>query len=223
MARIGYITGLVSEAECLAPHVDRSSLRVAGIGPGASERRARDLIAQGCDLLVSFGLAGGLAADAVPGCVIVAEAVIAPDGRTFLPHAALTEALIRSIPGARGVRLAGSDTILAAPEAKIPLQRRTGGGAVDMETHHIARCAEAAGIAFVAVRAIADPHDARLPDAALHAIDQTGMPNIGRVIGRLARRPWDVIALLKLAGYSRAAHESLRRVAPIVVDGANRL
>lgn len=223
MARTGYITGLVSEADCLIPLIDRSNLRVAGIGPGASERCARDLIAQGCDLLVSFGLAGGLTPGAVSGGVAVAEAVIAPDGQTFLPHPELTEALIRSIQGARGVRLAGSETILATPDAKIALQRRTGAAAVDMETHHIARYALENGIAFVAIRAIADPHGARLPDAALHAIDETGIPDIKRVIGQLARRPWDLFALLRLAAHSRAAHESLRRVAPVVVGCANRL
>ena len=223
MARTGYITGLVSEGDCLLPLIDRSNLRVAGIGPGAAERCARDLIAQGCDLLVSFGLAGGLAPGAVSGGVAVAEAVVAPDGQTFLPHPEFTEALIRSIQGARSIRLAGCETILATPDAKNALQRRTSAAAVDMETHHIARCAEESGISFVAVRAIADPPDARLPDAALHAVDETGIPDIKRVIGQLARRPWDLIALLKLAAYSRAAHQSLRRVAPVVVGCANRL
>ena len=223
MARAGFITGLVSEADCLTPLIDRSNLRVAGIGPAAAQRCARELIAQGCDLLVSFGLAGGLAAGIMPGSVIVGETVVAPDGQTFVAHKELTDALIRSIPGARGVRLAGSATIVATPDEKAQLQRHTGANAVDMETYHVARCARDAGIAFVAIRAISDPHNARLPDAALHAVDETGVPDIKRVIAQLARRPWDLFALLRLASHARAAHASLRRVAPVVVGGADRL
>lgn len=223
MARAGFITGLVSEADCLIPFIDPSNLRAAGIGPAAAERCARELIAQGCELLVSFGLAGGVAAGVIPGSIIIVETVVAPDGQTFVAHKELTDALIRSIPGARGVRLAGSSTIVASPSDKALLQQRTGASAVDMETHHIARCARDAGLDFVAVRAIADPHEAKLPDAALHAVDETGVPDIKRVIGQLARRPWDLFALLRLASYARTAHASLRRVAPVVVGAANRL
>jgi adenosylhomocysteine nucleosidase len=223
VARVGFITGLVSEADCLAPLVDREHLRIAGIGPGAAERCARELIATGCDLIISFGIAGGLEPVATPGRIVVAHDVIDPDGRFFATDARFNETLLRSLPDAICGRIAGSEHILANAAAKATLRQRTGGIAVDMESHHIARCAADAGIGFAVVRAIVDPHHARIPDAALHAVDETGKPRIGRVIGRLACRPWDVIALLRLGGYSHSAHASLGRVAPIVVGCADRL
>jgi adenosylhomocysteine nucleosidase len=217
VARVGFITGLVSEADCLAPLVDGSRLRVAGLGPAAAERCAQDLIDDGCDLLVSFGLAGGLVSGVAPGRIIVADAVIAPDGHSFAPDKNLCDALLRGCPVALSARLAGSDTILAGKTDKIALQQRTGASAVDMESHHIARCADKAGAAFLVIRAIADPRTARIPEAAAGAVDSQGRPQVGRVLSRLALRPWDIFALLKLAIYARTAHASLRRVAPIVV------
>ena len=52
----GFITGLASEADCLAPYFDLTRIRIAAMRPDAAERSARELVAAGCELLVSFGL-----------------------------------------------------------------------------------------------------------------------------------------------------------------------
>lgn len=214
---IGFVTGLASEANCLVGLVDHASVQIAGIGSGNAGRCARALIAIGRGPLVSFGLAGGLAADLKPGSIVVADSVVTPDGYAYPTDAKLTMRLLAALPNAVRRPIAGSDMIAATVEEKSALQQRTRAAAVDMESHQIAKVAHEAGVGFIAVRAIADPYDTALPDAALHAVGSDGKPDIARVIARLALRPWDLPALMKLGRYARSAHEGLRSVAPVVV------
>jgi adenosylhomocysteine nucleosidase len=220
---IGYVTGLASEADCLAALVNASRLRIAGIGAGRADRCARELVALGCSRLVSFGLAGGLAADMAPGSVVIAESVVTPDGYAYPAEASFTARLLAALPNAVRRTIAGSDTILATAAEKALLHQRTKGAAVDMESHQIARVAHEAGIGFVAVRAIADPFDAAFPRIALDAVGTDGKPDIARVLAGLARHPRELAGLLRLGGYSRKAHQALRRIAPIIVGGGDRL
>lgn len=220
---LGFVTGLASEADCLAALVAPSRVRIAGIGAGQAENCARALIAQGCTRLASFGLAGGLAADLRPGSVVIAETVVAPDGLAYPTEASLTARLLAVLPNAVRRPIAGSDTILASAAEKAALHRWTKASAVDMESHQIARAAHQAGIGFIAVRAIADTFDAALPRSALNAVGADGKPDITRVLAGLARNPWELAGLIRLGGQSRKAHEALRGVAPVVVGGGDRL
>jgi adenosylhomocysteine nucleosidase len=220
---IGFVTGLASEASCLAGLVDPARLRVAGIGAGNADRCARALIAQGCRRLVSFGLAGGLAADLGPGSVVIADTIVTPDGYAYPTDASLTARLLAALPNSVRRPIAGSDTILASVVDKDSVRRRTHAAAVDMESHQIARAAHQSGIGFIAVRAIADPYNSALPRTALTAIGADGKPDLARVLTGLARHPWELAGLIRLGGYSRKAHEALRRVAPVVVGSGDRL
>lgn len=220
---MGFVTGLASEAECLAALVGHANVQVAGIGAGNAERCARALIAIGRGPLVSFGLAGGLSPDLKPGAIVIADTIITPDGYGYVTDAALAARLLAALPNAVRRPIAGSDDIVASATAKADLNRRTRAAAVDMESHQIARIAQRAGIGFIAVRAIADPYDTALPETALTAVGADGKPDIARVIAGLVRRPGDLPALLRLGGYSRKAHEALRRVAPVIVGSGDRL
>lgn len=220
---LGFVTGLASEAECLTALVGHANVQIAGMGFGNAERCARALIAIGRSPLVSFGLAGGLAADLKPGAIVIADTVITPDGYAYPTDASLTARLLAALPNAVRRPIAGSDTILATVDDKALLHQRTKASAVDMESHQIARVAHREGVGFIAVRAIADPSDAALPQIALSAVGADGKPDIARVLAGLARCPWELPGLIRLGGYSRKAHEALRGVAPVVVGGSDRL
>lgn len=209
MARAGFITGLKSEADCLTSFVEPSLVRVSGMRPHVAEEAARALVEQGCDVLVSFGLAAGITAGIMTGDVVVATRVIAPDGAPY-PTAPLT------LAGARSLPLAGSDTVVATPRDKIALNQRTGAAAVDMESHRVARVAHERGAACVAVRVIVDTLATTIPHAVADAVGMDGRPNPAAVIGALARRPWELFAVMRLAAQSRAAHRKLRDVAPLL-------
>lgn len=204
MARPGFITGLASEARCLTPHT--ADVRIAAMSAARAETEARALIDAGCDVIISFGLAGALDPRLAPGDLVIADALVAPDGT-------LSPTRLVDLPGAHVGHMIGSDTPVATAREKSRLQ----GLAVDMESHGMARAAHTKGVPLVIVRAIADRATSSLPRSALAAIRTNGEPDIGRVLGALAARPWEIFALIRLAGESRAAHATLRRVAPVLV------
>jgi adenosylhomocysteine nucleosidase len=108
--------------------------------------------------------------------------------------------------------IAHTDRILETSEAKRALAR-TGGVAADMETKGVALAAEEAGVPWIAVRAIADPHDFALPRGVLRAVDESGAVRAGRFIIELTRHPAELLALPKLASGFRAALHALQLVA----------
>ena len=222
MPLTGFITGLASEADCLAPHFNLTRIRIAAMRPDAAERGARELVAAGCDLLVSFGLAGALVASVSPGAMIVASAVATRDGDSFATDPGLSGLVRARVPGARALPVVGSDEIVASTSDKLSLNQLTGACAVDMESHRVARIAREHGIPFVCIRAVADRCGAAIPRAAFDAIDCAGRPRVGMVLTRLAQRPWDVFGIVRLAAHSRAAHRSLRDVAPLLLDVLGR-
>jgi adenosylhomocysteine nucleosidase len=197
--------GLKSEAALLP-----ASTRVVVSG-GDPARLAALLEALPGDVtaVLSFGIAGGLAPQAATGDVLVATALrslseslpVDPDWRA---------ALIR-LTSASSAILAASDTLLASVEAKRALHLATRAVAVDMESGVAARFAQARGLPFAALRVVADGPDDVLPRAAAVGLKPDGSPAVLRVLLSLARRPWELPALIRLGKASAKAHEALRQ------------
>jgi adenosylhomocysteine nucleosidase len=202
--RPGFITGLASEARFLAPY--GTLVRIAAMSAARAEAQAYALIDAGCDVVVSFGLSGALDRNLSPGDLVVADGVATADGTIF-------PTCVIDLPDARIGRIVGSDSVVPTAEDKTRLT----GLVVDMESHGIARAAQARNVPFIAVRAVADRATSSLPKSALVAIRSNGEPSVGRILAALAQRPWEILALARLARESRAAHVTLRRVAPALV------
>ena len=214
-AAVGVITGLRAEARCLR----RLNVRIACTG-GSSERahaEAARLASEGAASLVSFGLAGGLAPELRPGDLLLPAIVRAPNG-LWVPTdprwrerlAALFE---RGGLRATGGAIAGSDRIVATIADKRALFEATGAIAVDMESHAVAAVASGAGMPFLVIRAIADPHERVIPQAALEAFRPDGRVRVASVLGGVIREPRQLIALLRLGRDTAAALARLRRAA----------
>jgi adenosylhomocysteine nucleosidase len=213
---IGVITGSRAEARCLR------GLGVAVACSGARPAQARAetarLIARGAEGLVSFGLAGGLAPPAASGDLVLADAVVLPEGARITTDSAWRQHLIAALRAAGRPHLAavaGSDRLLTTVAAKRALFEATGALAVDMESHVVATAAAAAGRPFVVIRAIADRHDQALPGAAAVALGPSGEVRLRALTRALLERPGDLPALLRLAGQSGRALAVLRRVVPL--------
>jgi adenosylhomocysteine nucleosidase len=183
-----------------------------GTAAGAHDA-ARRLIADGCDGLVSFGLAAGLDPQLRPGALIVPSAVtVGHDARMTDP------AINQALGGATGHTLIGIDTIASTGAVKRRLYERTGAAAADLESGAVAYVAEAYGVPFAALRAICDPAERTLPPAALVAIDARGAIGIERVLRSLLMQPTQLPGLLALARDAVAARRSLAaRVKAITV------
>ena len=116
-----------------------------------------------------------------------------------------------AVSDARVALLFGADEIIADTQRKAKLFADTSALAVDMESHAVARAAKAAGVPFLAIRAIADPSDRAMPPAALNAVAADGSTRVLKTLGAAMRDPKQFPALLKLGADSEAALKTLRR------------
>lgn len=215
--KLGVLCGMAAEAAALGPLAARGAVTVAVTGArvGAAARAAASLAAE-ADVLISWGIAGGLRPDLATGRVIVADRVVAPDGQALPADPGLSVAVSAvQIGGEALIRgdIAGADQIVLTPEAKAALHRATGAGAVDMESHHLARAAAEAGRPFIAVRVISDPASRRLPSLAAVGLTETGQPAVARVLVGLLRRPGALPGLLAAKADSDRALARLRALA----------
>ena len=205
MAEVGIVCGMVSEMRTLGAWATdpRVTVGVSGARPDQTEEIAQRMVSEaGVRLLVSWGLAGGLAPEAKTGVLCVPGRVLGPRGQEFQ--------LAAQVLGQEGSAvLAGSDEVVCTTGAKRDLLARTGAMMVDMETHRVAKVADARRVPCLAVRAVSDASDTALPELATDALGADGKVRLGRVLLGLARRPWQLGSLLLAGRDSKAAHATL--------------
>jgi hopanoid-associated phosphorylase len=182
-------------------------------GGGDAERLTIALereFARGAAAIISFGIAGGLAAAATPGTWLVANAVITRALRWSV-DAAWAMALANRLAGAIRGDLAGSDVIIAEPGDKHALGKATGALAVDTESHVVAAFAASRGIPFAVFRVIADPSTRALAPATSRGMRSDGTINQRAVLGAVVRSPGQLPLLLQNAIDVRIALRALSR------------
>jgi adenosylhomocysteine nucleosidase len=190
--KLGLICGMEVEARALGKLRAHPRL-VVGISAAQPDRAtelAEQMIAQGVDVLVSWGIAGALSGELESGALLVPQTVIDPAGNRFEMSG------LQPLSSAEPVVLAGSDVIVPTPAAKAELRSTTGAVAVDMETHRVAQVATRTKTPCMAIRSISDPADRALPPGTEHALDDAGRPRILPVLGGLLTHPLRLPALL---------------------------
>jgi adenosylhomocysteine nucleosidase len=119
--------------------------------------------------------------------------------------------------------LLGQDRPLSNAADKAARFAASGALAVDMESLGVARAAEAAGLPFLVVRAVADPAGRSLPRAALKAIGPDGRLKLVSALAAMYLRPWEGPALVRLAYETRLAFDTLEKVAARIAEPGNGL
>ena len=218
----GFVTGLAAEAKLIETAFARAGhapprLACDGPGPERAGAAAARLAKDGATILVSFGICGGLDPDLRPGDLVLADTVLTGDGTQHPASAAQSSVLEARLAGlglfiATGPLL-GQDRPLASAADKAALFAATAALAVDMESHGVARAAQAAGLPFLTLRAIADPAARSLPQAALKAIGPDGRLKPFSAVAAMYLRPWESLALVRLAYETRLAFDTLEKVA----------
>jgi hopanoid-associated phosphorylase len=165
---------------------------------------------RGSSGIISFGTAGGLAYEGVPGGWVVATAVVGEKTR-FPTSRSWSARIQRALREYTEADIAGVDAPVADPAAKQRLRQRTGAAAVDMESHVAAAVAAHRGLPFAACRVIIDPLCRALPPAALIKMRPDGAPDVAAVVTSVLRRPGQMPALLRIAMDARAARKALER------------
>jgi nucleoside phosphorylase len=108
------------------------------------------------------------------------------------------------------------------PERKAELFCRTGARVVDMETAIVRRWAEAAGVPFIAIRAVSDAADEAIDPGVLALVDEVGRPRAFAVARYLLSRPSGIRRLLRLGAASRAAGERLGEAVREIITAPDR-
>jgi hopanoid-associated phosphorylase len=181
-----------------------------GLDPIKLTRDMVEAIKGGACGLLSFGTAAGLSPILASGAIVIAREV-KHGTQSFLANSAWVDALARHLPEATVRAFAGVDTPLASERQKSELFAQTGAVAADMESHHVARIAQAHGLPFAVLRFVLDDAKRALPPAALAATRKDGSINYVGLTGSLLAHPSQLPALLRLAGDQAKAKKSLLR------------
>ncbi|MEO8467089.1 MAG: nucleosidase [Gammaproteobacteria bacterium] len=195
------------------------SLVQSGPGPERAAQCAKAAVAAGAKALVSWGLAGGLAADIEPGTVILPRRVIMQRGATFAVAVAWHErlaALATEFAMTFGDLLT-VPTALGSPAAKAAAAMALAAVAVDMESAAIAAVAARARVPFVALRVVVDAQGDALPTGAENWIDARGNMRSAAALGAIVR-PGEWQALWRLAQRYRRANAVLVALARSVAS-----
>ncbi len=169
---LGIVAGSAAAARCFArlPQSVAPLIVTSHGDPGRARTGARQLAARGARAIISFGPAVGLAPVLRPGDLVVAECVVLPSGETIATDLAWRNRLVRCLsplnPNLKVARLAGRDRLAASAREKRAVFQATFAAALDSESHAIADVAQAAGLPFLALRAVADPAEQSRPQAA---------------------------------------------------------
>lgn len=219
LRRIGVVIALPAEARSFTP-ASGPDLEVAIVGPGPQRAAAgaSALIERGVGALLSWGTSGALVDDLPAGQLLLGEVLRDARGDEYTSDPAwlalATHTLAPLTPRrAHCVTVARPASHLRAKQS---LARDSGCSAVDMESAAVAATAASACLPFLAVRSIVDPVDCDLPRCVMAGFDPEGHTHSLRLLAALARRPWEITGLLRLAGHFHASLRALREASRLL-------
>jgi hopanoid-associated phosphorylase len=166
-----------------------------------------------CSGVLSFGIAGGLDPTLRPGVQIVASAVVTERG-ILATDESWSSSLMHAHPRAIRAPILSVRQPVADPAGKRAHLQRTGGAAVDMESHIAGEIAHKHGLPFAALRVVADPATRRVPQAALCGLRPDGRTDAFAVMRALMRRPGDIAGTVRIARDARIARLALLKSPP---------
>jgi adenosylhomocysteine nucleosidase len=180
-------------------HQHRIVVVRSGPGQSAAAQATSALIAgHRPPWIISAGFAGGLRDELSRDDFVMPGALVNEGGdvlRVDLQLGTQSE----SAPRVHGGRLLMVDRIVSTPQEKRDLGRRHDAVAVDMESYAVAEVCQREKVRFLAVRAVSDAVDERLPpDLEKLMKPQSLARRAGAVTGAVVRRPGSVKDLWKL-------------------------
>lgn len=165
-------------------------------------------------LIVNFGFAGAVTAGPKVGDIMLAEQILRYDGQSFSTTASTValEAYLKD----SGLRFHNSTfvtTLQITEKSTLAMMLPEGClyPSVEMESAAVAEVAAEAGIPFAAIRAISDAADEELGFSLDEFTDHDLNIRISRVLKTVAKNPWIIPQLLRLARNSRIAGKNLAR------------
>jgi hopanoid-associated phosphorylase len=210
VANILFVSGLKREAAILT---EPGWMSICGDPSTLPDKLAQfaDLPLQ---LVVSWGICGGLDPRLRPGDLVIGTEVISDRGHIVADESvmlSLQARLANAEAHAFVGRMSATRSPALTPRNKAELRTATKALAVDMESGLVGRFAIERRTPFAILRAVSDPADRNLPPLVLKAVDADGRINISAVIGNLIRSPGQFPGLIAAARDSSRAFRALGR------------
>ncbi len=224
--KLGFVAAMQAEADVFdasvhaLPGLAEMSVLCSGPGPDNAAAAARRHAAEDCDVLVSWGLAGGLSPSLAVGRLVCGSMAATAEDEERPQDAALVRLLktrLTALAPACGTFLSAPRPLATVEEKRIA-HARSGAALVDMESGAIRAIAVEHGISFVFLRTVIDSALHDLPPAALLELDARGRARTGAVAYSLIRHPLQLPALVRLARNYRCALTTLRRAARLLTE-----
>lgn len=220
---LGIVTALPGEARILAGQKCKPlarmrlhqnvHLQLSGMGVVAARQAAGSLINAGAEALVSWGCAGALQSDLAAGELFLPATVVNAQDQPYATDSMWRASLIKALGHPdTNTTLYTSETPLSSVQAKAHCHQATHAQAVDMESAGIAAVAQAHGMPFLVVRAIADTAQCGVPHAAMQSLSNSGDFLPWSLFKSLSKSPGQLGALINLGRGFRMAQASLARV-----------
>ncbi len=191
-------------------------LATVGIGMAAGPALTTLIKRHRPELILSVGVAGGLAPELVPGSLVVCSAANSASQDPWLvdiAEAALDAGWFDVCSG--GFRTVAEPVTTRAEKRRL---NEEGDVAVDMETSALAAAATSGQVPHCAVRAVLDgPFDA-LPASVNTVLDDPPRKALARTAGVALRQPRELVAYGRLARRSFTARRALTYAIPVLID-----
>lgn len=159
--------------------------------------------------VISAGFSGGLNGGLRRGDVVIANALVHPDGRRLAIDLKLDRA------AGKGVHVgacATAEAVVSRPADKTALGKTTGALAVDLESWAVGDACRQAKTRFLCVRIISDAVDDRLPpEIETLARQKTNVARFGAAAAAIFRRPSSIKDMLKLKEEALVCSDRLAR------------
>jgi adenosylhomocysteine nucleosidase len=188
----------------------------SGMGTTHAAAATTTLIAAAApQIILNFGFAGAVTAGPGVADLVLAEQIHSYDGTRFAteagPSATLVDRMQAALSGQSVYRSTFITTLKIVGKGTLQelLPDDCSYPAVEMETAAVAATAAGLHIPFVALRAISDGADEELGFSLDEFTDSEMNIRLTRVLKTIARKPWIVPQLLRLAQNSSKAGKSL--------------
>lgn len=210
----------------------RVALIVSGMGPERAAAATALLIDRVSPaIVVNFGFGGAVTAAPAVGDIVVAERILLHRGRLFSEQPGLARELEEKVIDAidaesqkQGYRTFRGTFITAAeilPKRTLTglLPAGTANPVLEMESAAVARIATREGVPLVALRAISDAAAEELGFTIDEFTDREMRIRVWKVLITIAKKPWIVPQLVRLAKNARLAGQNLALAVRSAISG----
>ena len=181
---------------------------LTGMGAANARRATEAVLSRSYAICISAGFAGALKREYRAGDLLAATSVQHAGGRAVIESNPALVANCLSVGGIRKVpAFLTSETVVDTAQEKVALAEF--GDAVEMESFTILSVAEDSDVPAIAIRAISDRFDQKIPMDFSDSVDQCGHILKRRIAEKIVRDPFKIPTLIRLGRQSKAAAEKL--------------